>query len=113
MFADALKNRRIIVPARGFYEWAPDRTRYRFYPADGSLFYMAGVYCRYDGKNRFVILTREADETVRPIHDRMPVLLQAKDLEEWIMEPASTMQLMQNSRIALERQTDYEQLSLF
>ena len=113
MFADSLRNRRIIVPARGFYEWGPDKTKYGFVPSDGKLLYMAGIYRRYEEKERFVILTTEANDLMRPIHDRMPLLLKQDQIEEWILESRSTAKLLKESKVSLEKQTDFEQLSLF
>jgi len=93
MFRDAFKNGRVLIPATGFYEWKdmPDRKKARYeFAFDEPLFAFAGISreCDIKGetKNCGVILTTEANETVRPIHakNRMPVILHKYDYEKWL-----------------------------
>lgn len=75
--------KRCAVFADGFYEWKKvngKKVPYRITP--GELFCFAGVY---DEKtNTVAIVTTEPNAVVKPIHDRMPVMLTVKDAKAWI-----------------------------
>ncbi len=91
MFAKALKNNPLIVPASGFYEWQPvpgkkSKKRFLFQARDGQTMFLAGFWNNFlDGLPpfRFTILTTEASEFMRPFHDRMPVLIKHADAAAW------------------------------
>jgi putative SOS response-associated peptidase YedK len=102
-FRTALRCRRCIVPASGFYEWSPIRgsTRKQAYyirpggPGLAECFAFAGLWERWTPKQvggapveSFTILTTEANETIRPLHDRMPVILPPEAWDRWL-DPAS------------------------
>jgi putative SOS response-associated peptidase YedK len=91
-FREAFKRRRLIIPADGFYEWqrAGDRKQpFFFHMRDDSPFGFAGLWDRWKSETGEVIesctiLTTEANEVLRPIHDRMPVILHAEDYQLWL-----------------------------
>jgi len=91
-FRDALRARRCIVPADGFYEWSgarSERTPYLFQREDRALLGLAGLYERWIGEGGEVvdsctILTTEANDVMRPFHDRMPVILEPGDYTQWL-----------------------------
>lgn len=91
-FRDAFKRRRCLIPASGFYEWLTQgkvKTPYYFSPVkkDDELVF-AGLWERWsrDGEDisSFTIITTEANATVAPIHDRMPVILGQDDWSTWL-----------------------------
>ncbi|HEX3953645.1 MAG TPA: SOS response-associated peptidase [Stellaceae bacterium] len=96
IFAEAFERRRCLIPADGFYEWqktAPKTTvPYAVVPADGGLFAFAGLWERWrnptDGSivRSFTIVTAEANDRCRPIHDRMPVILPPQAWSMWLGE---------------------------
>jgi putative SOS response-associated peptidase YedK len=95
-FRDAFRKRRCLVPANGFYEWRrlleggkevkqPHYIRRR----DGRPLALAGLWDRWvapDGETieSFTIITTEANDLVRPLHNRMPVILRPEDYEAWL-----------------------------
>ena len=91
-FREAFLKRRCVVPADGFFEWAgPDGQRRPlwFHRADGGLLLLAGLYESWfpapDRRERtFTILTTRANEMMRPIHDRMPVVLSDEQADAWM-----------------------------
>jgi putative SOS response-associated peptidase YedK len=97
-FADSWRQRRCIIPASFYYEWehtvnpstGKKRTgdKYQIRPAGSDVTWLAGLYRLEDfGGIRvpvFVVLTREPWDGIRFIHDRMPVILPGKALDEWI-----------------------------
>ena len=92
-FRAALRERRCLVPATGFYEWkaAPGRKQpYAITLADRPLFAFAGLWERWtpreggDAVETFTVVTTEANTHVASIHDRMPVILAPGDEDRWL-----------------------------
>jgi putative SOS response-associated peptidase YedK len=91
-FRKALQSRRCLIPATGFYEWRKtgrQKQPYLFRLADGGLFAFAGLWevgRNHDGNEAeaCAILTTEANDLVRPAHDRMPVILDPSRYAEWL-----------------------------
>ncbi len=83
-FRDALRTRRCILFADGFYEWR-GRQPVRFALQDDRPFAFAGLWePGPDGTARCVIVTCEASALVRPVHGRMPVILAADAVGPWL-----------------------------
>ena len=90
-FRDAYRRRRCLVPASGFYEWKAEAGRkqpYYVYPASGELFAFAGLWERWSGPQgpleTCVIVTTDANDKMRTIHDRMPVMVSPGDYALWL-----------------------------
>lgn len=113
MFKESVEHRRVVVPATWFYEWNKNKEKNIFYREDQPVLYMAGLYNRYQDEDRFVILTTAANESMKPVHDRMPLLLNRDEIEKWLFEDDLTEALLQETPAMLERRTDFEQMSLF
>ena len=112
-FSDSVMHRRCIIPAGKFYEWNRDKQKAAFRYRESPSIYMAGFY-RMDGNEpRFVILTTVANASMRSVHDRMPLILGEKDIRLWIYEDAKTDVFLKKASPMLERQQEYEQMSLF
>lgn len=92
MFRGSLEARRCAVPSTGFYEWTRDREKrkFRFNLPGREALYMAGIYQVFAGQPRFVILTTAANESMAPIHDRMPVILTEDEVGQWIAAAGQT-----------------------
>lgn len=91
-FRIALKSRRCLIPANGFFEWkkeGDEKLPYRICFHDDRLFAFAGLWDTWkDPEERlihsFTIITTSSNELMKPIHDRMPVILEPKDEHEWL-----------------------------
>lgn len=91
-FRTALRQRRCLIPADGFYEWqaaAGGKQPFHIRLADGGLFAMAGLYEHWKTPeggwlHSCTILTTEANELMRPLHDRMPVILAPEQYDLWL-----------------------------
>lgn len=91
-FKSALKQRRCLIVADGFYEWQRQdgkKQPYYFRLESGQPFAFAGLWEHWkspDGQiiNSCTILTTEANDLLRPIHDRMPVILNVKNYDLWL-----------------------------
>ncbi len=91
MFRDAFARRRCLVPATGFYEWRREgraRTPFLVAPASERLWMFAALWSRAgEGETELrsvVVLTEAANETVRALHDRMPVIVPREDWDAWL-----------------------------
>lgn len=91
-FRAAYRHRRCLVPATGFYEWRREgrtKTPFYFFPADPAApLALAGVWEDWtDGvehRRSFSIITTAANGTMRPVHDRMPVILPESSWPRWL-----------------------------
>ena len=90
---DYFAGRRCLVPTTGYFEWMPVENRkvkFCIRPEDGSLIYFAGLYNVEPQpdksiKHNFVILTKPAGPSIVHVHDRMPVILNSEDIDEWLV----------------------------
>lgn len=92
-FKAAMRHRRALIPASGFYEWRRDGNRksqaYWVRPRNGATIAFAGIYepwANAEGSeiDTGAILTTSASEDLRFIHDRMPVIIEQKDFARWL-----------------------------
>ena len=86
-FRDAFRRRRCLVLADGFYEWKPasgGKQPYRIVLETEEPCAFAGIWEEVAGEPAYVILTTEANPELRPIHDRMPVILGRAEVAEWL-----------------------------
>lgn len=113
MFSDSFSNRRCLLPAAGFYEWDKTKTKFIFKRPDGKPMYLAGFYDLNEGKDSFVILTTFPNSSMEPVHDRMPVMIEAANAQDYLQDTSAAMDLLKEPMPLLDRSTDYEQLSLF
>lgn len=88
-FRRAWQSGRCLVPADGWYEWKvtpKGRQPYYIYRADGEPVLMAGLYETNPHANStsFAILTMEAKDALRELHDREPLVLSPEAARAWI-----------------------------
>lgn len=123
MFRSSVLERRCVIPSNGFYEWgeaqtslfstpkrgSAKKTKYLFRLPGEEKLYMAGFWKSFrdrDGteKKRFVIITTEANESVRDIHDRMPVVLRPDECKQWFAQGVNFAHLFDREAVLLERE---------
>jgi putative SOS response-associated peptidase YedK len=102
-FRRAFERRRCLVPADGFYEWQrPETGRgpkrpFWIHRPDERPFALAGLWERWGAEEdpllSFTVLTTRANDWMRPIHDRMPVLLPRETWERWLDRDSDTSEL--------------------
>lgn len=112
MFRSSITERRCIIPAAGFYELDKSKNKVTFTRADNGPLYLAGFYRLTDEVERFIILTKEADNVMSPVHPRMPVIIERKDIDAWIYDTEIAKHLMENAAARIKAGRDYEQMSL-
>lgn len=111
-FKNAMRHRRTLIPASGFYEWfrpanAKDnkgKQAYWIRPKNGGIVCFGGLVETWAGADGSeidsgCILTTNANDAISPIHHRMPVIIQPKDFDRWLdcknSEPRDVVDLMQ------------------
>ncbi len=99
-FRESLQKRRCLVVVDGFYEWRQQGGRkvpQLIAFDDGRPFTLAGLWARWRGApgevETFTIVTTAANEALRAVHDRMPVLVDERDREEWLDPDNATVDL--------------------
>lgn len=112
-FRDSVRHRRCIIPARGFYEWNKNKEKFFYERNDIPVLFMAGCYNRYEDRDRFVILTTAANPSVVPVHNRMPLVLDLEELEDWVFDDKATEYLLHKTPVLLKSHAEYEQMLLF
>lgn len=94
-FRAAFRRRRCLIPVSGFYEWAPARGKatgkqpFRISMTDREPFALAGLWENWQGADgsdvdTCTIVTTTASSVVRPVHHRMPVILDKSQFDIWL-----------------------------
>jgi putative SOS response-associated peptidase YedK len=92
-FRAAFRRRRCLVPMKGFYEWkksASGKVPHFIHLMNEEVFAVAGLHEWWPGKDgagpieSFTIITTDANEMMRGLHDRMPVIIPRAAQEPWL-----------------------------
>ncbi len=115
MFRDGVLQRRAIIPARWFYEWNRAREKITFFQEKEKILYLAGFFNWYQDGPHFVILTTEANESMKKTHDRMPLIFTEEEARTWLDgQGGERMEhLLKKRPAALQKKAEYEQISFF
>jgi putative SOS response-associated peptidase YedK len=89
-FRNAYKKRRCLIPADGFYEWqkaGESKQPYYIQLKNKDIFTFAGLWEQWQGEEQTIesctILTTSANEDMKPIHHRMPVIINPDQYRHW------------------------------
>jgi putative SOS response-associated peptidase YedK len=101
-FKKSFQTKRCLVPSNGFYEWKLKngiKVPYLIEVKDRPLFAFAGIYDIWQepvsGREvySYAIITTNPNSVIKPIHDRMPVILQPDQEKTWLDESIPTIKL--------------------
>jgi putative SOS response-associated peptidase YedK len=92
MFRNAIARRRCLIPADGFYEWQRrpgGKQPWHIGMLDGSMFALGGIweYWAVEGVQPVLscaIIVTDANELVRTLHERMPLIIAREDWNRWL-----------------------------
>lgn len=98
LWKDSWFRRRCVIPASWYYEWehfaSPDRkkritgAKYAIQPEGETVTWLAGLYRFEEHRGLqvpvFAVLTRQPSDSVKKLHDRMPLMISQKDIENWV-----------------------------
>jgi putative SOS response-associated peptidase YedK len=101
-FRKPLKLQRCLIPANGFYEWQKSsgtKVPYYFSLRTKDMFAFAGLYDIWKSESgeevkSYTIITTMANSTVKPIHDRMPVILSPQDEKVWLEQETDQVKIL-------------------
>lgn len=92
-YRTSFKNKRCLIPADGFYEWKKEgklKQPFLIRRKDAKPFAFAGLWSIWRDPERsqpvetFTILTTDANDLMRPLHDRMPVIVDRDNFDLWL-----------------------------
>jgi putative SOS response-associated peptidase YedK len=90
-YRTAFRLRRCLIPADGFYEWrqtGDGKQPYHIRMKDGAVFAFAGIWERRERDEGVIescsIIVTAANDAIRPVHDRMPVIVAPRDYASWL-----------------------------
>ena len=112
-FSRSVMEHRCVMPCDAFYEWDPVKQMVTFRVPGRNVIYLAGCYNVFEGERRFVILTGEANESMRDVHPRMPMILDAEQADVWIRNDKRTRELLDAPIAQVAGTRAYEQMRLF
>ncbi|HEY5314906.1 MAG TPA: SOS response-associated peptidase [Pirellulales bacterium] len=102
-FRESFRKRRCLIPADGFYEWQRQgkaKVPYHIRLQDGGPFALAGLWDRWRHGELEIesctVITTEANELVRPLHNRMPVILPTDAYDSWLDASLENRELLQH-----------------
>ncbi len=99
-FRVPFRKQRCLVPVDSFYEWRQvdkDKFPYRFYPKQGEIMYLAGIWDEWKSPNgypvqSFSIITVPANKFISKLHDRMPYILEDEQAVQYWMDKSISME---------------------
>ena len=89
-FREAFASRRCAVVTDGFFEWNQRREPFWYHRADGGLVLLGGLYqgaSEAERDARFTVLTTRPNKLIAAVHDRMPVIVPAARIDDWLTAP--------------------------
>ena len=89
-FSESAQCRHCVIPSTGFFEWDGDKRKFSFTLPGEQALYMAGIYDVRGGIPCYVILTTAANDSMREVHDRMPLVLEREQIEPWLYDTKQT-----------------------
>lgn len=97
-FRSAFKKSRCLILANGFYEWKKankQKQPFYFKLKDADLMAFAGLWDRWEHDGAIIesctIITTDANDVMKPVHDRMPVILAPDDYLAWLQEGGKSL----------------------
>jgi putative SOS response-associated peptidase YedK len=92
LYKKPVLQRRCIIPVSGFFEWKKEgsgKRPFKIFLKDSPIMPLAGIWTSWragteEEQRSFSIMTTSANSFMKKIHDRMPVILDKKQFDEWL-----------------------------
>lgn len=101
-FRNAFKKHRCLIPADGFYEWKQEKggkQPFFIHRQDNEPLGFAGLWEHWEGEEGVIesctIIVTAANETLKDVHDRMPVILSPKNYDAWLSPENQNREMLQ------------------
>ena len=113
LWKDSWFRRRCVIPASWYYEWehfaSPDGkkritgAKFAIQPEGATVTWLAGLY-RFEERSGiqvpvFAVLTRQPSDSVKKLHDRMPLILPQESIAEWIRPDGDPVKIAENALV--------------
>ena len=79
-----MKNGAVVSEILTWGEWSPEKRKYLFSRPDGKPVFLGGFYKKQSDKKAYIILTKEATAPVSRFHNRIPILIDEANIEDWL-----------------------------
>lgn len=86
-FKAAIAKNRCLIPASGFFEWRTIHNKKQPFfvkHSQAPIFAMAGFYAVWENKLRVAIITTQANQDLKNLHDRMPLIINSENYNKWL-----------------------------
>ena len=105
-FAADLAQRRCVIPTTGFFEWSHDQSKqkYLFTHSTSPILYLGGIWHPCSEGGQFTILTTAANDSMRPYHHRMPILLDTSAVRRYLADAQFAQNLLLQTPVSLHSQ---------
>ena len=91
MFRKSIANKKCLIPCTGFFEWQKQeggKQKYKISLPGEKFFFLAGLFNTFgygeEAQDRFVIITAPANDAMKDIHHRMPLIVPKNEADEWL-----------------------------
>lgn len=104
-FKGPIKRNRCLVPASGFYEWQATsngkKQPFYFKPTNDEYLALAGIYSLWEAPDgsvipTYAIITGKPNKVVKPIHDRMPLILEQDEEDVWLQDDEKAQKIIED-----------------
>lgn len=113
LFCASVASRRCVIPSTGFFEWNDQKRKYLFTLPGEKMLFMAGLCSVRDGKPCYCILTTNANESMRDVHHRMPLVLRREQVAPWLEKPEAAENYLRITPPMLSRASADPQMKLW
>lgn len=103
MFAESFNKRRCVAVTTGFYEWDAEKQKFLFRLSGGGALYLGALWTGAPGSERFIVITAPANESVMPVHSRMPLVIPKEHVRDWISDTYAAAEMLSSPLPMLER----------
>ncbi len=83
-YGEDFRHRRCVIPVSGFYEWDQNRKKHYISSSAQEALYLGAIYRNIDGTNHYCIITKDASERLKTIHNRMPIVMNKEQAIEFL-----------------------------
>lgn len=83
-----------------------------FYREDTPVIFLAGFYNVFGDEKRFTVLTTEANQSMVSTHDRMPLIVEADQIKDWVLDDTKFSKMLKQTPVMLEAKREYDQQEL-
>lgn len=111
MFSEDIKKHRCLIPISGFYERDSRKNELSFESKQRETLFLAGIY--REQEKEVTIITTKANQTMKGIHPRMPLIIPIKEIKNWLFDNQSLERLLSSTPEELDIVSGHLQQSLF